>query len=141
MNIFEKIRAKKNTSRLLNICSCLIDKYEKENKKVVPSCKKDLITLLKKRFDKAQEEIADWKDYDTDYIIIAHSMLAHATFDLLTSGSYHIYAGTLNPMSCAPNLMTVYSCTMEHAVKTGEITEDVRQDQFEHLRNCITEVG
>ena len=141
MSIILKIRAKKNTSRLLNICSDLIDKYENENKTITSSCKKDLMALLKVRFDEAQEEIANWKDYDTDYIQIAHSMLAHATFDLLSSGRYHIYHGTLNPMSCASNLMNVYSCVMKRAVEIGEFTEDVRKEQFDYLHKCIAEVG
>lgn len=143
MTIFSKIRAKKNTSRLLNICSDLIDKYEaeKESNRVVPSCKGDLMALLKGRFSEAQEEIADWKDCDTDYIRIAHSMLAHGTFDLLASGRYHIHYGMLNPMSCAANLMAVYSCAMRRAVETGEITEDIRKEQLEYLHKCIAEVG
>jgi hypothetical protein len=97
--------------------------------------------LIKSRVLNAKDEISNWKDYDTDYIQIAHTMLAHATFDLLASGKYHLYRGMLNPMSCAENMMDVYKASMEYAFKKNFIDEQTQKEQFEFLMKCISEVG
>ena len=86
-------------------------------------------------------ELAEWKDYDTDYIKIAHVMLANAAFDLLASGTYHIYYGELNPMNCSWNMMDVYKASMEYALKNNFIDEATRKEQYEYLLKCILEVG
>ena len=130
---------KKNSTRLLNICEELIEKYQTNNCK--PSCKIDLLDLIGSRVAAAKAEIIEWKDCDTDYIKIAHTMLAHATFDLLASGRYHIYAGMLNPMSCAENLMNVYKASMEYGIKINLLDEKTRKEQYEYLLKCISEVG
>lgn len=130
---------KKNSARLLNICKDLIRKYQGQNCK--PSCEDDVINLLKSRVLEAKAEIADWKDYDTDYIKIAHTMLAHATFDLLATGKYHLYRGLLNPMSCAENLMDVYKASMTYALENKFIDEVTQREEYAYLLKCISEVG
>ncbi len=97
--------------------------------------------LIKSRVLVAKDEVSEWKDYDTDYITIAHTMMAHATFDLLASGKYHLYAGMLNPMSCASNLMDVYKACMEYGVMHNMLDEETRQEQYDYLLKCISEVG
>lgn len=140
LDIFFKNRNyKKNSSRLISICQDLIENYQHQSCK--PSCTSDLITLIKSRVLNAKDEISNWKDYDTDYIQIAHTMLAHATFDLLASGKYHLYRGMLNPMSCAENMMDVYKASMEYAFKKNFIDEKTQKEQFEFLMKCISEVG
>ena len=84
---------KKNSTRLLNICEELIEKYQTNSCK--PSCKTDLLDLIGSRVAAAKTEIIEWKDSDTDYIKIAHTMLAHATFDLLASGRYMLVCSIL----------------------------------------------
>ena len=136
---FENRNFKKNSTHLLNICCELIDKYQKGRCK--PSCKQDLLELIKKRVYAAKDEIAGWKDHDTDYIKIAHTLLAHATFDLLASGKYHIYAGVLNPLSCADNLMDVYKASMEYGVNHHMLDDETREEQYRYLISCIMNVG
>lgn len=130
---------KKNSTRLLNICKELIEKYQTNDCK--PSCENDLLDLLRERVVAAKAEISGWRDSDTDYIKIAHTMLAHATFDLLASGSYHIYTGVLNPMSCADKLMDVYKASMEYGIKINMLDEKTRKEQYNYLLQCISEVG
>lgn len=130
---------KKNSDRLRNICNDLIEKYQANPSK--PSCKSDLLELINLRIVAAKGEISEWKDFDTDYIQIAHTMLAHATFDLLASGKYHLYAGILNPMSCADNLMDVYKAVMQYGVENGMLDETTREEQYEYLLKCISEIG
>ena len=130
---------KKNSTRLLNTCKELIKKYQTNDCK--PSCEYDLLELIKSQVSAAKEEIIYWKDNDTDYIKIAHTMLVHATFDLLASGRYHIYTGMLNPMSCADNLMDVYNSSMEYGVKINLLDEETRKEQYKYLLQCISAVG
>lgn len=129
----------KNSTRLLNICEELIEKYQTNDYK--PSCKSDLLELINSRVSVAKAEIIEWKDSDTDYIKIAHTMLAHAAFDLLASGRYHIHTGMLNPMSCADNLMDVYNASMKYGIKINLLDEETRKEQYEYLLQCISEVG
>lgn len=143
MSILLKIKAKKNTDRLMNICADLIYKYEQlnEDPHVVPSCKNDLLASVKVEMDAAYEEIAGWKDSEIDYIRVAHSALARHSFDLLASGKYHIYTGMLNPMSCASNIMSVYSRCMQWGVERGELTEEERKEQSDYLHRQMSIVG
>lgn len=132
---------KKNMNRLLNICLDLIDEYESHNDNFAPSCKSDLQKILKQKIKASKSEIAEWKDYDTDYIKIANTMLHNTCGDLLTSGQYHLYMGILNPMSCANNLHTIYKKTLEYAVKSHLLTSDEAEEQYKELLHCISIVG
>lgn len=130
---------KKNSTRLLKICGELIEKYQ--SNPCAPSSKQDLLQLITSRIHSAKDEVSNWNDYRTDYVKIAHTLLVHATFDLLASGKYHVYAGVLNPMSCAENMMDVYKASMDYAVKRGFIDEDAREEQYKYLISCIANVG
>lgn len=129
---------KKNSARLLNICEELIEKYQTNN--CIPSCKSDLLERIRSTVISAKAEITEWKDSDTDYIKIANNILAHTAFKLLASGRYHIYAGMLNPMSCAENLMDVYKASREYGVKMNLINEEERKEEYEYLLKCISEI-
>lgn len=139
MGLFTNRNFKKNSARLLNICSDLIEKYQAHSAK--PSCQSDLMKVINSRVIAAKSEIAEWQDYDTDYIKIAHTMLSHATFDLLASGKYHIFYGLLNPMSCADNLMDVYKASMNYGVKNNLLDEETQKEQYLYLLQCISQVG
>jgi|GEM_PF-972272 hypothetical protein len=138
-NFFTGPNYRRNSARLLNICKELIEKYQTNNCK--PSAETDLLELIGSRVTASKAEISEWRDSDTDYIKIAHTMLAHATFDLLASGAYHIYSGMLNPMSCADNLMDIYKACMEYGIQTKLLDEKTREEQYEYLLQCISEVG
>ena len=142
MSIILKVKAKKNTDKLLKICADLIYKYEKlnEDPHVVPSCKNDLMAAVKEEMDAAYKEISGWTD-SVDYVRVAHSALARNSFDLLASGKYHIFTGMLNPMSCASNIMSVYSRCMQWGVEHGELTEDERKEQLDYLYQQMKIVG
>ena len=128
----------KNSKRLLNICGDLIEKYQKHEFK--PSCKNDLLISIKEQLHEAKEEVSEWKDYDTDYIKIAHTLLANTTFELLASGRYHLYARILNPLSCAPNMMDVYNAWMEYGVSKNLLNEETRKEQYDYLLECINSI-
>lgn len=139
-NIF-KDYYKTNSAHLLNTCVELITKYEKCGNTLAPTCTDDLMSLISSRVEKSKEEIAGWKDRKVDYIKIAHTMISHGAFDLLTSGRYHIYIGFLDPLCCADNLLSVYQEAMKWAVGYGIITEDQRIEQYNYLLECISNAG
>ena len=72
---------------------------------------------------------------------VAHTILAHTTFDMLASGRYHLYARILNPMNCSANLMLIYDKAMDYGVKIGMVTKDEQAQQRAYLLECISEVG
>lgn len=140
--IFTWLNYYKKSTRLLKICADLIEKYEKNSPyQFIPSCKSDLLELIKKGISKEKQEIAEWKDCETDYIKIAHTLLVHATFDLLASGYYHMYAGLLSTMNCAYNLEAVYKASMEWAVMMNYIDEETKEKEYKKLRTCISKMG
>jgi hypothetical protein len=132
---------KKNSKRLLEICEHYIEEYEKNSPKSFLSCKEDMLHSIRLQIEAEKADVAKWKDYDTNYIEIAHSMLAHTSFDLLASGRYHLYYGILNPMRCTSTLMAVYDGAMEWGVKNGLIDNDTKKEQHDYLIKCISEVG
>ena len=134
-------KMKKNYNKLIQMCSDIIEQYESDNKKIVPSCKADMLIEIKKTVDQFKDELSTWEDHDTDYYKIANTRIAHASFDLLASGKYHLYYGILNPMSCASKLMTVYNKSMEEGLQRGEFDEAIKEEQLKYLKKCISEVG
>ena len=132
---------KKNAKRLIDVCEHFIDEYELQSTRIIPSCKNDMLAEIKARVEADKKDVATWKDYDTDYIQIAHSLLANVSFDLLASGRYHIYYGVLNPMQCSSALLAVYNGSMKWAVNKEIIDEDVRKEQYDYLLKCISEIG
>lgn len=138
---FTNSKYKRNAKKLLDACMKYATEYERYNEKIAPSCLPDLKESISRQIRAAQQEISEWEDYDTNYDEIAHTMLAHTTFDLLASGRYHLYAGILNPMNCSSNLMTVYKKVMEYGVAHNMLTDDVREEQYRYLISRIMQVG
>ena len=118
----------------------MISEYEDEND-ASPSCSEDLMEIIKYQIERSKIEVSHWEDYDTDYIRIAHTMLANSSFDLLASGKYNIYTGVINPMKCGSQLFNVYDRSMEWAVSHKEIDEPTRIEQRNYLMECISKVG
>lgn len=130
-----------NAKRLLDLCEQFIDKYEVlASNTLVPTAKYDLMKKIKKQVE-ADKEIPTWKEGDVNYDKIANVLLANASFDLLASGVYHIHAGTLNPMNCSGKMMAVYNGAMKWSVENGYNDEKTRQEQYDYLLKCISEVG
>lgn len=128
-----------NKNRLLNTCGGLIDKYENLDL-CWYSCKKDMLDELGKRFDKAKEEISEWKDFDTDYIHIAHNQLHMVAADLLCSGRYHSAGMHLGSNTCAKNLRLVFNKCLDWFQERGELDDEERKEYEETLQYNITHI-
>lgn len=125
-----------NKKRLLGIVENLVDKYENTDRNP-SSCKRDLIDALNQTLERSKQEISEWQDHDTDYIHIAHNQMHMHIADLLCSGRYHIGRGTLNPMSCAPNLRLVFDRCLDYFEQRGELSAADREEYESDLRHNI----
>lgn len=134
-----KPSARKKAKYLAKICEDLVLRYE--NHRYKPSCKEAIMGPIRDMIYAAKKEISEEWDESIDYMKVAHSMLANVSFDLLASGSYHIFTGVLNPMSCADNIMDIYKSSMDYAVLIGEIDEETRNKEQHNLLSCISQVG
>lgn len=141
MNLFQKRKTKKRMEKLWGLCEYHIMEYEKRCSYTVPSCLPDLKKQIWKMINFYADEIRDWNDDEVDYDKISHSLISHSSFDLLTSGKYHMYYGMLNSMSCAPKMKFVYKSNMEYCFSIGEVTKEEMEEQFQNLDNCIKHVG
>lgn len=141
MNLFQKRKTKKRMEKLWGFCEYHIMEYEKRCSYTVPSCLPDLKKQIWKMINFYADEIRDWNDDEVDYDKISHYLISHSSFDLLASGRYHLYAGMLNPMSCAMKIKTVYELNMEYALETGELTKEEIEEQFRFLQKRIKEMG
>ena len=141
MNLFQKRKTKKRMEKLWGFCEYHIMEYEKRCSYTAPSCLPDLKKQIWKMINFYADEIRDWNDDEVDYDKISHSLISHSSFDLLASGRYHLYAGILNPMSCAMKIKTVYELNMEYALETGELTKEEMEEQFRFLQKRIKEMG
>lgn len=137
---FPTLKAYNNAMKLLGCCLLAVEKYEKEGNPLGPSCAADISEVLIERFVRAKDEFDEW-DNTINFDRVAHTMLANATFDMLASGRYHLYAGILNPMNCSANLMLVYDKSMDYGIRIGMITEKEKAEQRDYLLKCISEVG
>lgn len=130
-----------NAKRLLDLCERFIDRYEALAPNVlVPTSKNDLMQRIRRQVE-ADKEIPTWKKSDAEYNKFANILLANASFDLLASGTYHIHYGTLSSTNCSGKMMAVYNGAMKWSVENGYNDEQTRQEQYDYLLKCISEVG
>ena len=145
LNPIDYIYYKRNSRRFINIFSALIDKYEKEAQEeyfiLSDSCKKDMVSLMKSRLSIARVEVASWKDFDTDYIKIAHAHLSIVSFDLLSSGKFHLSYGCLSPFGPARNLKRIHSRAVRWALENNYITQEDVEEDSRALAQAISNVG
>ena len=137
---FPTLKAYNNAMKLIGCCLLAVEHYEKESNILAPSCVEEVSNTLIECFIRAKDEFDEW-DESVDYDKVAHTMLAHATFDMLASGRYHLYTGILNPLNCSANLMLVYDKSLEYGVRFGLITKEEKKEQRDYLIKCISEVG
>ena len=138
MTFKQRIAYKKGSELLLSTCRKLIAKYENPQ---FPSCESDIIACLNKNNLSSPEIVIKWQNSNADFEFVSNALLSKITFNFLSSGKYHLYAGELNPLSCAGNLMRVYNGAMQYAVDNGYTTTESKEEQYQNLLQLISEVG
>jgi len=134
------VKYRKNARLLLDTCEYYINKYESLSVNKLYSCKDDLMAEIGKKMSNDKKNVSSLQKSKTNYIKIAHAYLANASFDLLTSGKYHIYSGVLNPMNCSDCLMTVYTEAMLWTEHNGFIDENMRKEHHAFLLKRIRSI-
>ena len=138
---FPSLKAKINACKLLYISLDIARQYEKEEHNDSFSCQEDLKEQLMKRIVAAKDEFEEFEEGKTDYVKIAHTLLVNEIYNMLASDTYTIrhadFLGVLDPLSCGPNLLTVYKKSLEWGVKNGYITNDEKDDEFRTLYKII----
>lgn len=137
---FATLKAYNNAMALFVHCMEAVEKYEHDGKLLSPSCTNDIKKEIFSQLIESKDEFDEW-DSSVNFEKVAHTILAHTTFDMLASGRYHLYAGILNPMNCSANLMLIYDKAMDYGVKIGMVTKDEQAQQRAYLLECISEVG
>lgn len=137
---FPTLKAYNNAIELFTCCMQAVEKYEQEGGLVIPSCTNDIKKEIFAQLIESKDEFDEW-DSSVNFEKVAHTILAHTTFDMLASGRYHLYARILNPMNCSANLMLIYDKAMDYGVKIGMVTKDEQAQQRAYLLECISEVG
>lgn len=135
-NLFSKKRDK--YTEFLSDCEKTIVSYEDD---IVPSCKEDLIDSIKIMTIGAKIEISKGLIPPSMYGEFINKLLANCSFNLLASGKYHISRGKLNSMSCSANLLSVHNKSIDYALKNSLITQAEKDEDHEHLMECINNVG
>ncbi len=138
MGIFNLFNKGNNYEKFLLDCQKVIVSYEKDT---IPSCKDDLIDAIKIMTNGAKNEINKGLIPPSQYDALINKLLANCSFDLLTSGKYHIGRGMLNTMSCSSNLMSVHNGSIDYALKNNMITQSQKDEDHEYLMECINNVG
>lgn len=136
----DAIKYIRNKKRLLDIVGGLIDRYEDTNR-YPTSCRIDLLHAIEVTLKRSMQELSEWEDWDTDYITIAHNQMHMHAADLLSSGRYHIWAGRLDPMSCASNLRLVFDRCLDYFEKRGDLSPEDRAEYESELRENIRTIG
>lgn len=124
----------KNRAKLMSLISQTIDFYESSYQGFGLSCKNDLVKAIEKDINRSKEEIANWQDYDTDYLYIAHVMIQTTSFEMLSSGMYNSGRGTLAPHTCAKKMLHVHNKCLESAMEHKWITEEDFEETKTNLR-------
>lgn len=103
-----------------------------------PSCEQTLMKQIDKSIDNSEKEFEAWGQ-DYDYEGNALSVVYNITFDLVTSGQYHLYTGMLKPDG--EQLKKICVFTLQKARENGTISEEQRDEQLAALRDGIKSVG
>ena len=126
LNPLLEIRYQKNSKRLLGIISDLLTEYEKDfpPQKMIPSCKSELMKLIKESVkDSFHDEIATWKDFDTDYIKISHVLIIQ-TINTIVDNYNENHGINLTDKYLMPSYQHVLHHCVDWAFDHGDLTRD-----------------
>lgn len=71
----------------------------------------------------------------------AYSWINNVSGDMLESGQYHIYRGTLNPMGPGNELLKIFDVSTDKLVEVGDMDKDKAKQHKKNIRNRISSVG
>ncbi|MCG2726779.1 MAG: hypothetical protein L6420_11125 [Elusimicrobia bacterium] len=70
-----------------------------------------------------------------------YSQICNISGDMLESGQYHIYRGTLNPMGHGKGLLKIFDTATDELLKLGDHDDKFAKEQKESIRENIKHIG
>lgn len=104
----------------------------------LPSCEDLIMQKVDSIIESKYDEFKEWEN-DIDYNRVAIANLYNLTFDMATSGQYHLYRGVLQPIGI--QLSNICRACLKKACKNGYITEEEMWGQMQALTEGIQEYG
>ena len=134
--IYSRIKRKRTPKQaFLKLCEKIINEYEQPLSIGVSSCSSTLVSIIEKKIEKADD--ADFGDTERQ----SRTLLVNITFSLLTSGTYHIHAGTLNPMGEAPAIRKVFECSLKWLLDNNALSKEGYITKQKELSDGIASAG
>lgn len=104
-----------------------------------PNCEDIIMKNVNQLTKDAYDEIRDEWGANENYQELGLTSLYNITFDMVTSGHYHFYAGMLTPQG--RQIERVCKGCLEAAKAAGIINDDVYNDQMSTLNQSIRHMG
>lgn len=104
----------------------------------LPSCEDLIMQKVDSIIETNYDEFQEWEN-DIDYNRVAIANLYNLTFDMATSGQYHLYRGVLQPIGV--QLSNICRACLKKSCKYGYITEEEMREQLQALTDGIQEYG
>lgn len=70
-----------------------------------------------------------------------YSQIGNVAGDILESGRYHMYRGTLSPMGPGPDLLKIFDTSYDVLLQMNAINLDYANEQKQAIRQNIKEIG
>ena len=130
-----KARFLKNKRLIMFLANEYIDKLEAD----APgsSCKEDLMKKISSHIDEFESDFATYTEKHNDFNLVAKSMVNTDSFDLVTSGKYHLF-GRMNNAGPAKNLIHVHKAAVKDALDSGLITQEEYDEDLLALREALS---
>jgi len=135
--IYSLVNKRKNTPKqtFLNLCKGVIKEYEEPLPLGAISCSSTLVSIIQKKMEKANDTA--FGDMERQ----SRTLLVNITFSLLTSGTYHIHAGALNPMGEAPSIRKVFDYSLKWLLENNALSQESYAAKQKELLEGIASAG
>ncbi len=134
----KKKKYEKNLQRFNFYISEIVN--EANSKYSTPDCYPSLKPLIDRMIDSSRNQIENW-NAETDVCTLAYKSIYNIAFDVLCSGTIHMYRGQLDPMKPGDKLLFIVDKCILYFLKNGFISQKDSEDQKKILWENINSVG
>lgn len=112
----------RNSEKLKRQITEILESYEHQMPSSYHSCKEDLLPALFNWVKSSLDDIATWRDFDTDYVMIAHSMIVQQINSIL--GNFHDAHGiNLSVRFLYPTYRWILQKCCQWGLKNGHLSQ------------------
>lgn len=127
----------KNARALYHSAECLLREMEGQS---YPFGSKPILECIEQQIKSDLKDIRTYKP-GFDYNYSATVMIENISYDLVGSGKYHIYTGTLNPLGPGRAIRRIHNRILDHAVAKEYLPADEAEEIRDQLSKQIRWVG